>query len=75
LDLQLEQMLGELKKYDSEPVDNRGQSRNKNAPQFDSRTYLIRMCEVDLTRIDGIEATTALKVISGWGRTCCGFLL
>ena len=56
LDLQLEQMLGELKKYDSEPVDNRGQSRNKNAPQFDSRTYLIRMCEVDLTRIDGIEA-------------------
>lgn len=64
-DLQLEQMLGELKKYDSEPI--KGRSRRKNDPQFDLRTYLVRMCGVDLTRIDGIEVTTALKVISEVG--------
>jgi transposase len=66
-DRQLEQMLGELKKYDREPADSKGRSRNKNEPQFDLRTYLMRMCGMDLTRIDGIEATTALKVISEVG--------
>jgi transposase len=66
-DRQLEQMLGGLNKYDSGPVDSKERSRNKNAPQFDLRTYLVRMCGVDLTRIDAIEATTALKVISEAG--------
>lgn len=41
--------------------------RNPNAPRFDVRTHLHRMTGVDLTRIDGIEANTALKVIGEIG--------
>jgi len=39
----------------------------RNAPGFDLRTDLFRMCGVDLTRIDGINATTALgtKITGG----------
>lgn len=72
-DVQLERMLGGLKRYEGEPVDSKGRSRNKNAPQFDLRSYLVRMCGVDLTRIDGIEVTTALKVISEVGPTLLRF--
>jgi len=39
----------------------------RNAPAFDLRTYLFRMTGVDLTRIDGIDAPTALKVLSETG--------
>ena len=66
-DHQLEQMLRELKRYEDTPAEKRKRSRNKNAPQFDLRSYLVGMCGVDLTRIDGIEVTTALKVISEVG--------
>jgi transposase len=41
--------------------------RTRNAPKFDLRTQLFRMCGVDLTRIDGIDVTTALAVISEIG--------
>ena len=36
-------------------------------PKFDVRTYLFRICGVDLTAIDGIDTTTALKVIAEVG--------
>ena len=38
-----------------------------NAPHFDIRTHLFRMTGVDLTRIDGIDGFTALKVVSEIG--------
>lgn len=38
-----------------------------NAPRFDLQTYLYRMTGVDLAKIDGIDAYTALKVISDIG--------
>ena len=38
-----------------------------NAPRFDIRTHLFRMTGVDLTRIDGVDGFTALKVISEIG--------
>ena len=38
-----------------------------NAPRFDVRSHLYRMTGVDLTRINGVEAYTALKVISEVG--------
>lgn len=41
--------------------------RNPNTPQFDARQSLYRMTGVDLTRIDGIDANTALKVIGEIG--------
>ena len=38
-----------------------------NAPRFDIRTQLYRMTGVDLTRIDGVDGFTALKVLSEIG--------
>lgn len=40
---------------------------SRNAPGFDLRTRLYQMCGVDLTRIDGINVTTALAVVSETG--------
>jgi transposase len=40
---------------------------SRNAPSFDLRTRLYQMCGVDLTRIDGINITTALAVVSETG--------
>ena len=39
----------------------------KNAPRFDVQGHLYRMTGVDLTRIDGVDAYTALKVVSEVG--------
>ena len=66
-DCQLQKMLQELKRYEGVPIYSKARSRKKNAPQFDLRSYLVGMCGVDLTRIDGIEVTTALKIMSEVG--------
>ena len=42
-------------------------SRARNAPKFDLRQRMFAMCGVDLTRIDGIDVTTALTVLSEIG--------
>ena len=53
---------------DGEPPAPNGKRRNqKNAPPFDVQGHLYRMTGVDLTRIDGVDAYTALKVISEVG--------
>jgi transposase len=62
-DRQLQQMLGPLQKHAGEARKPKRRSQPKNAPAFDLRTYLYGLCGVDLTRIDGIDVTTALKVI------------
>ena len=50
------------------PAAKSGRKRIKgNAPRFDVWTHLNRMTGVDLTRIDGVDAYTALKVISEIG--------
>ena len=50
------------------PAAKSGRKRIKgNAPRFDVWTHLYRMTGVDLTRIDGVDAYTALKVISEIG--------
>jgi transposase len=41
--------------------------RRKNQPHFDLRGALYRATGVDLTRIEGVDATTALKVMSEIG--------
>jgi len=67
-DRQLEAMLAALQRDEAAtPGKARRRSRAKNAPKFDVRTHLFGVCGVDLTRIDGIDATTALKVISEIG--------
>ena len=70
-DRELERMLAPLARHDGDVSEALGKpkrrGRAKNAPRFDVRTALFRTCGVDLTRIDGIDTTTALKVISETG--------
>ena len=67
-DRELEGMLEGLQKIQGEPAAQpKRRGRAKNAPAFDLRLHLYRMCGVDLTRIDGIDVTTALKVLSEVG--------
>ena len=49
------------------PDEPRQRKPGRNAPLFDGRTHLHRLTGVDLTRIDGIDAHTALKVIGEIG--------
>jgi transposase len=66
-DTEIEQQLQTLKVHDGEPAKGKKRGRARNAPKFDLRTQLFKMCGVDLTRIDGIDVTTALAVISETG--------
>ena len=53
---------------DGEPPAGDGGKRSQgNAPRFDLRSHLHRMTGVDLTRIDGVDAFTALKVVGEIG--------
>jgi transposase len=63
----IELQLTNLHAHDGEPtkIGKRGQTRN--APKFDLRSQLFKGCGVDLTRINGIEVSTALSVISEAG--------
>ena len=53
--------------HQGEPAPGKKRSRARNAPKFDLRTQLFKMCGVDLTRIDGIDIATALVVMSEVG--------
>jgi len=67
-DQQLEKMLEDLARYDLKAdKSKRRRGKARNAPKFDARTLLLQMCGVDLTRIDGIDVTTAFKVLAEVG--------
>ena len=68
-DREIERQLERFEDHsDGEPPAANGKKRNqKNAPRFDVQGQLYRMTGVDLTRIDGVDAYTALKVISEIG--------
>jgi transposase len=65
-DREVDQQLQAMQAHDA--VLGKGKrSPSRNAPGFDLRTRLYQMCGVDLTRIDGINVTTALAVVSETG--------
>ena len=66
-DQQTELQLQSLQTHDGDPAKGKKRGRARNAPKFDLRTQLFRMCGVDLTRIGGIDVTTALAVVSEVG--------
>ena len=68
-DLEIEAQLERFEdRSDGQPPAPNGKKRNqKNAPRFDVQNQLYRMTGVDLTRIDGVDAYTALKVVSEVG--------
>ena len=49
-----------MQAHDGEPAKGKKRGRARNAPKFDLRTQLFKMCGVDLTPVDGIDVTTAL---------------
>jgi len=64
--------LDECRKVEESELNKRaskrkGKGRSKNAPLFNLKSHLIRITGVDLTAIPGIEATSALKIISEIG--------
>jgi len=66
-DAQIQSQLQALHVREDEPAKGKKRGRARNAPKFDLRTQLFQMCGVDLTRIDGIDVTTALVVVSEVG--------
>ncbi len=66
-DREIEMQRDALQIHDGLPAKGKKRGRARNAPKFDLRTQLFRMCGVDLTRIDGIDVATALAVISETG--------
>jgi transposase len=48
-------------------VPQKPRRKNKNAPDYDLRTYLYQMTGVDLTAIDGLEVLTVQTIISEVG--------
>lgn len=67
VDQEIEHQLRNLQVHDGEPPKGRKRGRARNAPKFDLRAQLFKVCGVDLTRIDGIDVTTALAVVSETG--------
>ena len=66
-DAQIQAQLQALHVREDAPAQGKKRGRARNAPKFDLRTQLFQMCGVVLTRIDGIDVTTALAVVSEVG--------
>jgi len=66
-DQQIEAVMQQLQAHTKELAKGKKRSKAKNAPKFNLRERLLKMCGVDVTRIDGIGETTALNVVSEVG--------
>ena len=68
-DREIERQLGrfEDRSNGEPPAGDAGKRSQGNAPRFDLRNHLHPMTGVDLTRIDGVDAFTALKVVGEIG--------
>jgi transposase len=68
-DQQLEQYLASLTPVTTDPCPTPAKPRQRtgNPLRFDAHAQLYRLTGVDLTRIDGIDTTTALTVVSEVG--------
>lgn len=66
-DTAIQEQLHALQVHDGAFAADRKRGHARNAPKFDLREHMFRMCGVDLTRINGIDVTTALVVLSEIG--------
>jgi transposase len=67
VDAQLQRMLAGMRQHDGVVEIKRNKGRAKNAPRFDVRQALYGLCGVDLTCVEGVDASTALKVLAELG--------
>lgn len=66
-EIEIERAMQELQRFTQEPQKGKKRSKSKNAPKFDVRERLFKMCGVDLTRINGIDVSTAMTIVSEIG--------
>lgn len=70
-DQQIEQSLKKLPEHAADlpplPPPRKRSRRNPNSPSFEARGELYRACGVDLMAIDGLDASTVLKLIGEIG--------
>jgi transposase len=66
-DREIEMQLDGLHVREDSPAKGKKRGTRRNAPKFDLREHLFKVCGVDLTRIDGIDVSTALTVIAEVG--------
>jgi transposase len=64
---EIDRAMQALQRFTAEPAKGKKRSKAKNAPTFDVRERLFKMCGVDLTRINGIDVSTAMTIISEVG--------
>jgi transposase len=65
---EIEQVMQRLHAFSGTPAKAaKKRGRAKNAPHFDVREHLFKICGVDLTRIDGIDVSTAMTIVSETG--------
>jgi transposase len=62
---EIESVMAQLHVHSQEPGKGKKRSKAKNAPKFDVREHLFKMCGVDLTKINGIDVSTALNIVVG----------
>lgn len=67
-DIEIErQLAGFDDRSNGQPLARSGKTRGRNQLSFDARSYLYRMTGVDLTRVDGLDSLTVLKILSEIG--------
>ena len=67
-DLKIEQHLVDFEdRSNGQPLDKSRKSTGRNKLSFDARTHLFQMTGVDLTKVDGLDSLTVLKLISEIG--------
>lgn len=66
-EMEIDRAMQALQRFTEEPQKGKKRSKSKNAPKFDVRERLFKMCGVDLTRINGIDVSTAMTIISEVG--------
>ncbi len=67
-DFKIEQHLFNFEdRSNGEPLDKSRTATGRNKLSFDARTHLFQMTGVDLTKVDGLDSLTVLKIISEIG--------
>lgn len=64
---EIEQVMVQLQAHSKELSKGKKRGKAKNAPKFNVREQLLKMCGVDVTRIDGIDESTALNIVAEVG--------
>ncbi len=66
-DMVIEGFLQSITTAEKSNVELPKKRKTKSTPKFEVQTYLYKLCGVDLTAIDGVDALSGLKIISEVG--------